>query len=335
MNTRAHRIARVLFGMVVLLPMIMFAPHGADASAADIITEPASAWSTALSEFGEPSLLGFLQSFWQSAWGLEFVEEQSGMVLVETMDPLVWQVLVTNGAAEDPIVAEGTFMLACQVAVWGLAVDPNDLAGTPILAFEHAVFVGTIIGSTGFESPLYGVLVKVVVLPPDPNDPPVTTYAFTPLQVCATLDDAIARGSAAARAYGKPDLAAVVVPLALEPVPPPGEPMGPGTDGGAPAQSTFCADQEALCRQQADEVYTAQCEEIVAAAVTAATACGFASIPCNVFYLACLAACDATTLTAEVLCLDAAAHRRDAAYLGCEAARNECEHVAKPKGQAS
>lgn len=134
---------------------------------------------------GRDGFAGFIDKFWQEAWGSPFIANQSGLLLKEHASG-IFAVQASDG---ERVIAEGTWFEVLRLEEPQLGNLP-DLAGTTdILRFDHAVTAGVLLGSTGAISPLFGMTVTVTFEGPAGR---TVIQGFTPFGRAADAPGAIA-----------------------------------------------------------------------------------------------------------------------------------------------
>jgi len=278
----------------------------------------------------DPQTLAFLQQFWNDAWGLDFVEGQSGLLLEDAGG--AWGVLVCDTGAQDLIVAQGSYVEAVRLGPSSLAPTQEQLAQAGIISFDHFVVAGTVNGSTGFQGTVFGLATIVVTPGLNPEDPPIVAHGFTPLALTDTLEAAVAMASDWWQTSEQPPgmlrlQLAAPMPDSMQRRPPPPQPTQPPQPTAA-TQPTVkprnCAEEERLCRESAYLTYQGNRKDILADTTVLIAGCAVVCWVSGPLYPGCMAVCGGAALTSEALRLSAENDRLQAAYLDCAAERLRC-----------
>lgn len=234
---------------------------------------------------GRDEFAGFIDKFWQEAWGSPFIANQSGLLLKEHAQG-IFAVQASDG---ERVIAEGTWFEVLRLEEPQLGNLPDLAATSDLLRFDHAVTAGVLLGSTGAISPLFGMTVTVTSEGPAGR---TVIQGFTPFGRAPDAPGAIAGAHDLHARLGtvQPVLAGGDPPLTLDP----------------------CHCHEKLNNQidACDWRKLACIAACIATAVVAAAACSqlgpFAPI-CTAAVIAAYLACSAACLATEKACeLDAA-----------------------------
>lgn len=177
----------------------------------------AEQWQRALVESGESApltwgqdegMLSFIEAFWMAAWDQEFVRDHSGIVLEESGANPEYRAHVVNNETGNKIVAEGFYVEADRFLLESLTLSEDQLERAGLANFGKFAVAGTITGSSGLQSPFYGIEMELVFPPEDPGGDPRYLRTLTP----AGLSDDVASAIATAEQYSENFL---LPPLAL------------------------------------------------------------------------------------------------------------------------
>ena len=271
----------------------------------------------------DPQTLAFLQQFWNDAWGLDFVEGQSGLLLEDTGG--TWGVLVCDTGVQDLIVAQGSYVEALRLGLYSLAPTQEQLAQAGIISFDHFVVAGTVNGSTGFQGTVFGLAAIVVTPGLNPEDPPIVAHGFTPLALTDTLEAAVAMASDWWQTSEQPP-GMLPLPLgapnpnAIRRAPLPPQPPQPTPT----VEPRDCAKEEDLCRQTAYLRSLADRDDILAETMVLIAACPVGCLASGPYYPFCYFGCEAIALAQQAIRLSGCDKRLQADYLDCAAERRRC-----------
>lgn len=152
--------------MAVLLhwgPLFDLATHTAQAQSVlhqGIVTDDISDSSAQAA-----SPYGVVPEFWQLFWNLDFVPDESGMMLGEEVGVDLWEVDLLSPGEPAPI-ATGLYHEFGRVSS-GFEVDATqeDLLDHGVLAVEFSVSSGVFSGPDGFEAPIVAMVTQYIFIP--------------------------------------------------------------------------------------------------------------------------------------------------------------------------
>ncbi len=291
-TARAIALASLLWGpSVVLLQQ-------AQVSAADVgEMEPVTAVDEGI---------GFLQSFWRLAWGVEFVPQRSGMILWERLGPKTWLVALGDTGADGPVVGVGVFVEAGREFLDYLAWTPQRLEETGLSNVDHYFVAGTLYGASGFQGAIVATVQEVLAPGKVPSDPPLAFQAITPFRLAVNVPAAVQEvGVLASLYHSHAD----------------NEPFSADT----PQSPRRCAARWQLCRDRCWSEFIGEmlkCQVPVGACLAA---CGLGCIQAVWAWGLCFAICAAVCLAIEAVCLGGAHSNLKACWIGCELDRMSCD----------
>ena len=221
-----------------------------------------------------------------------------------------WSVQVLS---QGRVVAQAAFTETSRIATPGLAPAGIDLHAHGIASSTRVIVSGFARNAAGEEREVFGVSAEVRLLGGG------TVSTFTPVGAAAAEVGAVA---AAARLADDFNGITVAVP---EPDPvPPGPVPGPGPGGGGEDVEAICAERRNTCYQVARTRYEGCILQAAGISAACVGACVPASFGCGPFAPACMAACGAACITAEVLMMESCVRTLNADRLVCDQAYRDC-----------